>query len=59
MPVGGATIILTNYNGLGLGNLLSKYKAPSTGGFREEVENVRIWFLCHNFMTNVEGANNT
>ena len=34
-------------------------KAPSAGGFREEVENVKIWFLSHNFMTNVGGATNT
>ena len=53
------TIILTNYNGLGLGNLLALYEAPSAGGFIEEVENVKIWFLSHNFMTNVGGATNT
>ena len=48
-----------NYSGLGLGNLLAKYEAPSAGGFREEVENVKICFLRHNFMTNVGGATNT
>ena len=30
--------------------------AEAGGGFREEVENMKIWFLSHNFMTNVEGA---
>ena len=50
---------LTNYNGLGLGNLLAEYEAPSAGGFSEEVENVKIWFLSYNFMTNVGGATNT
>ena len=58
MPVGGFAIILTNYNGLGLGNLLAYYEAPSDGGFREEIKNVKIWFLSHNFMTNVGGATN-
>ena len=29
---------------------------PSAGGFREEVENVKICFLSHNFITNVAGA---
>ena len=27
--------------------------------FREEVEKVKIWFLSHNFMTDVGGATNT
>ena len=49
-------IILTDYNGLGLENLLAYYEAPSACDFREEVENVKIWFLSHSFMTNVEGA---
>ena len=53
------TIILTNYNILTLGNLPAKYEAPTAGGFREEVENVKIWFLSHSFMTNVGGATNT
>ena len=39
--------------GLGLGNRLASYEAPSAVGFREEVKNVKIWFLNHNFMTNV------
>ena len=42
MTVGGFTIILTNYNDLGLGNRLAKYEAPSSGAFREEVDNVQI-----------------
>ena len=53
------TLILTNCNGLDLGNLLALYEAPSAGGFREEVENVKIWFLSHNFLTNEGGATNT
>ena len=28
----------------------------TTGCFREEVENVKIWFSSHNFMTVVGGA---
>ena len=28
-------------------------KHTPAGGFREEVKNVKIWFLSHNFMTNV------
>ena len=32
---------------------------PSAGGFREEVENVKIWFLSHNSMANVGVATNT
>ena len=51
-----STIILTNIMAY---NLLALYEAPSAGGFREEVENVKIWFLSHNFMTNVGGATNT
>ena len=58
MPVS-FTIILTNYNGLGLGNLLAYYEAPPAGGFREEVKNMKTWFLSNNFMTNVGGATNT
>ena len=27
--------------------------------FREEIENVKILFFSHNFMTNVGGATNT
>ena len=45
--------------GPGLINLLALYEAPSAGGFREEVKNVKIWFLNHNFMANVGGARNT
>ena len=44
---------------VGLGNLLAQYEAPSAGGFREEVENVKISFLSYNFMTDVGGATNT
>ena len=32
---------------------------PSAGGFREDVENVKIRFLSHNFMANVGGVINT
>ena len=32
---------------------------PPAGCFREEVENVKIWFSSHNFMTDVGGATNT
>ena len=27
--------------------------------FREEVKNVKIWFLNHNFMSDITGATNT
>ena len=30
-----------------------KYKVPPAGCFREEIENVKIWFSSHNFMTDV------
>ena len=33
--------------------------SPIACGFREEVENAKIWFLSHNFMTSVEGATKT
>ena len=36
-----------------------KYEAPPAGCFREEVKNVKIWFLSHKFMTDVGGATNT
>ena len=42
----------------GLGNTLAHNEMPSSGGFRE-VENVKIWFLSHNFMANVGGTTNT
>ena len=32
--------------------------SPIAGGFRE-VENAKVWFLSHNFMTSVEGATKT
>ena len=32
---------------------------PPDGGFKEEVKNVKIWFLSHNFMINIGGATNT
>ena len=34
-------------------------EAPSAGGFREEVKNVKIWFSSQNYMTNVGGTTNT
>ena len=40
MPVGGFTIILTNYDELGLDNLVAYYVAPPAGCFREEDENI-------------------
>ena len=46
------TIILTNCDGLGFGNLLAKYELPSASSFSEEVKNVEIRFLSHNFMAN-------
>ena len=52
-------IILTKYNNLDVSNLLPQYEALPTGCFREEVENVKIWFFNHNFMTNVVRATNT
>ena len=53
------TIVLPNFDSLGLGNLLANFEVPSAGGFREEVENVKIWFFSHNFMANVGGTTNT
>ena len=47
------TTILTNYDDLRLGNLLTLYEEPFACGFREEVKNVKIWFLSHNFMANI------
>ena len=32
-----------------------QYEVPSAGCFREEVENMKIWFSSHNFMTTVGG----
>ena len=58
MPVGGDSLLFLNHDGPGLGNLLALYEAPSPGGFRG-VENVKIWFLCHNFMASVGSATNT
>ena len=48
-----------NYDVLGLGNLQALYDAPSAGDLREEVENVKIWYLSHNFMANMGDATNT
>ena len=39
--------------------LFRQIEAPSAAGFREEVKNVKIWFLGHNFMAQVGGATNT
>ena len=47
------------YDGLGLVNYPASYEAPPAGGFREEVENVKMWFLSHNFVANVGGITNT
>ena len=44
---------------LNLSNLLAYYEVPPAGCFREEVENVKIWFSSHNFMTVVGGATKT
>ena len=46
-------IILTNYDRLGLWNFRVQYEVPCAGDFREEVTNVKIWFLSHSFMANV------
>ena len=54
-----AIISLIMYIGLGVRNLLALYEAPPAGCFREEVENVKIWFSSHNFMTDVGGATKT
>ena len=45
-----------NYDGLGLENLLALYEVPSACDLGEEVENVKIWFLSHNFIPNIGGA---
>ena len=34
--------ILTNYDGLELGSLLTQYEAPPDGSFRTEIENMKI-----------------
>ena len=49
---GSFTIILTNYDGLDLDNILAQYEVPPSGCFRGEVKN-EIWLSSHNFMTNV------
>ena len=60
MPVGGVTIILTNYDDLCLGNLLAyNKKVLSSCVFTEEVENVKICFSIHIFTANLGGATNT
>ena len=49
-------MILTNYDGLESGFILTEYEAPPIGSFKEEVENVKICFWRHNIITNVGSA---
>ena len=37
-------IFVTNFDGKDLRNFLALFQMPSAGCFREEVENVKIWF---------------
>ena len=39
-----------------LRNHLAYYEVPSADGFREEIENVKIWCLNYNFMAHVGGG---
>ena len=41
-------MILTNYDGLESGFILTEYEAPPIGSYEEEVENVKICFWRHN-----------
>ena len=41
-----------------LGKFQAKYEAPPSSSLREEVQNVKIWFLSHK-MTNTGGSINT
>ena len=51
-------MILTNYDGLESGIILTEYEAPPIGSFREEVKNVKKCFWRHNIITNVGIATN-
>ena len=48
-------VVLTNYDGLDLENLPAYYEATPADCFREEVQNMKIWFSSHNFVTYVGG----